>query len=354
MRKLSYFLSITAMAAMVTFSACKKDKEETTTETTCADEVYPTTSGTATVSFKNFANSAGTVQAGDIIAIAVEVTKGSQRPQKIRVYQTDCDKAKGDLLFFQGQAKTNNAGDEIDLANTDDAQVRTINYTVPSGMSPIYLNFEIDESGSKYTYKQLVLTVSGSGIVDTRTVSNLGSQGHATYGSRMSSALGYVYTACEIPQNLDQIDIVYAVSKTSPYKSYLCSNPARSTMTTNDYTSGANVFGDATAGNLTYSANYSATCLDDAGAATGSYTTGGGKSTYFKAYAGSSYATADDAVLSALTVSSSDNQYVEFTANDQIFEFLNANGKKGLIKVTSVGTLGNTNNAINVEVKVQR
>jgi hypothetical protein len=343
MRKLSYFLSITAMAAMVTFSACKKDDEETP-ETTCADEVYPTTSGSATVAFKQpFSTSAGTVQAGDIIAIAVEITKGSQRPQKLRVYQSDCDKAKGDIVKFQGQAKTNGAGDEIDLANTDDAQVRTINYTVPSGISPIYLNFEVDESGSKYTYKQLVLTVSGSGIVDSRTVTNLGSQG-SSYGSRMSTALGYIYTACEIPQNLDQIDVVYAVSLTSPYKSYLCSNPARSTNATN-----GTIFGT-----LSYTAPYSATCVGDAGETTGTYTTGGGKSTYFKAYAGSSFATATDADLTALTVSSSDNQYVEFTANDQIFEFLNANGKKGLIKVTSVGTLGNTNNAINVDIKVQR
>lgn len=346
MKKLSYFLSISAMVALVTFSACKKDDgDDTTDEVTCAEQVYPTTSGTATVEIKNFGATA-TVNAGDIIAIAVEITKGDNRPQKLRVYQTDCENAKGDIVTFQGQAKTNSAGDEIDLANTDEPQVRTINYTVPTGMSTIYLNFEVDESGGKYTYEQLTLTVSGSGIMDTRSDITVGAQTNSTLGSRLSSALGYVYTACEVPQNLTYIDIVHVVSLNSPYKNYLTSNPARSTGS----------FYTTDLGSPNTTGNYSSTCEDDAGNTSGTFSTAGGTSTYFKLYTGST--TFDNVVesdLNALTVSASNNQYIEITStsSNNVFEFLNSNGKKGLIRVDG-GNLANTTGSITVDIKVQR
>ncbi|MCU0429094.1 MAG: hypothetical protein MUF42_03905 [Cytophagaceae bacterium] len=352
MRKFNHYLSISALAVLVAFSSCKKDETEETPKT-CADEVYPTTTGTSTVAFKNFPSGTATVKAGDIIAIAVDITKstanGAKRPQKLRVYETECDKAKGDLKFFAGQPKTNNAGDEIDLANTDDPQTRTITYTVPTGKSPIYLNFEVDESGGAYTYKQLVLNVSGSGIVDTHTGITLGGQSNTANGSRMSSALGYVYKACEIPQNLDYIDIVYAVSLNGTNKSYLCSNPARSTAATNA-DNNTSIFGG-----LSFTANYSSTCQDDNGLETGSYSTGGGKATYFKLHTANDFDTADNTTLTNLTVSTSDNQYVEITSTstNNVFEFRNENGKKGLIRINS-GTLNNTSTTINVDVKVQR
>jgi hypothetical protein len=190
------------------------------------------------------------------------------------------------------------------------------------------LNLEIDESGGALTYSRVKINVSGSGIIDTWSNVSLGGNSSST-ASRLSSGTGQTYAACDAAANMDYIDITYAVATASPYNSYLCSNPAR-------FLSPISL------------ASSSASCGDD-----GTLSTAGGKATYFKAHAASDYSTATDATLSALTVANTDNQYVQITSVPSTFEFLNSNGKKGLIYVSS-GTLNNTTTDIVVSVKVQR
>ena len=183
----------------------------------------------------------------------------------------------------------------------------------------------MDESGSTYTYKRIKLTISGSGIVDSWS-NELGGNTNAL-ASRMSSGTGQTYTACNAAANIDFIDLTYAVSAEDG-ESYLCSNPARF---------------------LTPIAlsKSTAACGED-----GTLPTDGGKATYFKLYSGSDFASITDAQLSALSVSSSNPQFVEIELG-KTYEFLNSAGKKGLIKVVS-GDLDIASGAIAVEVKVQR
>jgi hypothetical protein len=209
------------------------------------------------------------------------------------------------------------------LRNTDEPQVRQFTYTVPAGFSTLYLNIEIDESGKTYTYKRVKLAISGSGIVDSWTGITLGAQSNAA-ASRMSSGTGQLYTACNAAANIEYVDITYA----SNTDGYLCSNPARFLSPIG----------------LT---NANPSCGDD-----GSLPTNGGSATYFKAYTGSDFATITDAQLTALTVANTNNQYISFSATGGVYEFLNAKGKKGLIKVSSY-TAGNSG-SVTVDVKVQR
>jgi hypothetical protein len=326
MKKIAYFLSIGALASMIVFSGCKKDEEVDTTA--CENQTFPSNTGTATVAVKNYVNVSGDftvidANAGDNLSFAVEITKGTNRPQKLRIYQTDCANKRGDIVSLAGQPGAEDGDTRLDLRNTDDAQIRQFLYTVPTGMSTVYLNIEIDESGDKYTYKRVKLNVAGSGIIDSWSGITLGAQSNAA-ASRMSSGTGQSYTACNAAANMEYIDITYA----SNADGYLCSNPARFLTPIG-------------------LGNTNPSCGDD-----GSLPTNGGTATYFKTYAGSDFATITDDQLNALTVSSSNNQYINFTAANGVYEFLNAKGKKGLIKVTSYAP-GNSG-SITVDVKVQR
>ena len=198
---------------------------------------------------------------------------------------------------------------------------------MPSGFSTYYLNIEINESGGTLTYKRVKLTISGSGIVDSWST-ELGGNSNAL-ASRMSSGTGQTYTACDAAANMEFIDITYAVNTTTPFPSYLCSNPARFLTPVSLGTSTSD-------------------CDED-----GVLSTAGGTATYFKLYSGGDFASATDAQLSALTVSSANKEYIEITQAGLTYEFLNSKGKKGLIKVVS-GTLNTTGGSIAVEVKVQR
>ncbi len=331
MKKVAYLFSATALVALTMLSSCKKDDPEPTQD--CANQTFPSNTGSASVSILNYTNTSSgftviDANAGDNLSIALEIVKGTNRPQKVRIYQTDCQNAVGDIVSLSGQPGAEDGGTRLDLRNTDEAQVRQFLYTVPTGMSTIYLNIEIDESGNTYTYKRVKLNVSGSGIIDTWTGIALGGNSSTT-ASRLSTGTGQTYDACDAAANMEYIDITYAVNTTAPYPSYLCSNPARFLTPVG--------LGASTA-----------SCGED-----GTLSTAGGTATYFKAHAAGDFETIDDAGLAALTVSNSNNQYIEITAINTTYEFLNSKGKKGLIRVTG-GTLNNTTTNISVNVKVQR
>jgi hypothetical protein len=325
MKKIAYFLSIGALASMIVFSGCKKDEEVDTTA--CENQSFPSNTGTATVAIKNYTNVVGNytvvdASAGDNLSFAVEITKGTNRPQKLRVYQTDCENKVGDKVTLPSQPGLEDSDTRIDLRNTDDAQLRQFLYTVPTGMSTIYLNIEIDESGDKYTYKRVKLNVSGSGIVDSWSNITLGAQTHAA-ASRMSSGTGQTYAACNAAANMEYIDIIYSWNTSG----YLSSNPASFSAPIGRSVSNPS-------------------CGDD-----GSLPTNGGTITYFEVYSGGDFATITDAQLSALTVSTA-SQYVSFAAAGSVYKFENAKGKKGLIRVNSYTT--DVDGSVNVDVKVQR
>lgn len=326
MKKIAYFLSIGVLASMIVFSGCKKKDDED--PTTCENSTFPSNTGTVTINIKNYSNTSGDftvidANAGDNLSFAVEIIKGSNRPQKLRIYQTDCVNKAGDIVSLAGQPNVEDNDTRIDLRNTDDPQIRQFLYTVPTGMSTVYLNIQVDESGGAYTYKRVKINVSNSGVIDSWSNITLGAQANAA-ASRMSSGTGQLYSACNAAANMEYIDITYAWNTDG----YLCSNPARFLTPIG-------------------LSNSNPDCGED-----GSLPTNGGTATYFKLYAGSDFATITDAQLEALTVSASNNQYINFTAAGSVYEFVNAKGKKGLIKVNSYTT--GTNGTINVDVKVQR
>jgi hypothetical protein len=332
MKKLAYYFSAVLLAATVLISSCNKKEDPAPSD--CASSTYPSTSGTATFAFlnTNISDSDGdgildmTAAAGNYISLSASVTKGSNRPQKLRVYQSDCINQLGTQVTFAGQSGVANDG-TIDLRNTDDVQIRTIGYTVPSGFSTLYLSFEVDESGSKFTYKRLALKISGSGVIDTWTGITLGAQGNSA-ASRLASATGQTFVACDAAANINYIDVTYSASGSPTVLSYLSSNPARFQAP------------------ISLSAS-SSSCGDD-----GTLSTAGGRATYFRA-SSADFDAATNAQLAALTVSTSDNQYVAISGTGTVYEFLNSDGKKGLIEVTA-GTLGSTSGSVTVNVKIQR
>ena len=330
MEKMSKLWFMLAIAGITMMSSCKKDEEpEPEPEPdACAEATYPTATGDATINLLNFSSSTIEVEAGNVLALAVEVTKGSSRPKKLRLFASDCVNMVGDEYDLSDQPKGGSNG--IDLRNTDKPQVRNVNYTVPTGMNPIYLTIQIDEGGGNTNYKQLTLNVSGSGVIDTWSSIELGGNSNAL-PSRMASGTGQSYAACDAGENIDYIDITYAVSLEAPdYFSYICSNPARFLAP------------------LSLSSSTATDCGDD-----GDISTSGGNASYFK-LGSADFDAATDTELEALTISTSDNQYAQVTAAGEVFEFLSPEGKKGLIKIESVNQLNNTAGSITVSVKIQR
>lgn len=334
MKKVTYLLSMLALVGTVTLNSCKDEVDPTPTPTPneCEDAkatpFLATATGDATIVLKNFSGTSINVEAGNILALAVEITKASSRTKKLRLFESDCEYLIGTEIDLSAQPKGGKNG--IDLRNTDDAQIRNVNYTVPTGMNPIYLTIEIDEAGGNKVYKQLTLNVSGSGIVDTWSSVELGGNSNAL-ASRMASGTGLTYTACNAAANIDYIDITYAVALAAPNTSYISSNPARFVAP------------------ISLAAS-TATCGDD-----GVLPTSGGKASYFKKYTGTVvFADATNTDLEALDIKTTDNQYAEVAAAGDVFAFLNPNGSKGLIKVESVNQLNNTAGSITVSVKIQR
>ncbi len=335
MKKVSYYLSLAAVASMVALSGCNNTDPDPDPDptTTCADLVYPTATGDADIQVLNFASSTIEVEAGNVLALAVQATKGSNRTQKLRLWASDCENSLGTEVDLTGQPKGGKNG--IDLRNTDDPQVRNVNYTVPTGMNPIYLTIETDESGGNVNYKQLTLNVTGSGIVDTWSSIDLGGNTNSL-PSRMASGTGQTYVACDAAENIQYIDITYAVGTASPYDSYLCSNPARFLSPIG----------------LTVS-NATGCDADDP---TGTTPTDGGNKSHFKTST-MDFATATNDSLTGLSVSASDPEYVVISAVGDVFEFMSEDGRKGLIKVDAEDAtygLMDGRGSITVSVKIQR
>ena len=333
MKKLSYLLSLTAVAGMVLLYSCGKDEDPepvVTTPDACAEatEFLSGATGDAAIVLKNFSSDVIQVEAGNILSLAVEVTKGSSRTKKIHLWQSDCEKLIGTEIDLSDQPKGGKNG--IDLRNTDDAQIRNVNYTVPTGMDPIYLTIEVTEGGGNMVYKQLTLNVTGSGLVTLSAGIELGGNSNAL-ASRMATATGLTYSACNAAANIDYVDLTYAVGIVTPYTMYLCSNPARFASPISLSTS-------------------TASCGDD-----GSLSTAGGSKSYFAPYTGTlSPSTATSTDLDALAVASDNDQYIEVAAVGDKFEFMNPDGLKGLIEVTAISGPNTTGGSCTVSVVVQR
>ena len=101
MKKLSYLFLIGAITSTALFTSCGDDEEEEDVTTdTCATLTFPSNTGSASVSILNYTATSGNfttinASAGDVLSLAVEVTKGTNRPQDFRIYQSDCENSKG-------------------------------------------------------------------------------------------------------------------------------------------------------------------------------------------------------------------------------------------------------------------
>jgi hypothetical protein len=191
-----------------------------------------------------------------------------------------------------------------------------------SGTGTTYLYFEVDESSSAFSRK--VLTINATGTAGVNTYSNvvLGAQTNAA-PSRLSSATGQLYTACDASANINDIDITYAALGASASPTIL-SNPEREVK-----------------GLSTEAKN----CDDTAGS-----NTSGGPGTTFSKSSGTDFNGATDATLQALTVSGSSQSVV--VAQGDIVAFQTKDGRKGLIKVEDV--VAGTSGSLKISVKVQR
>lgn len=323
------------LASAVLFTSCKKDEEpdpEPDPTETCADKTFPTATGDAIVEILNFSSSEIEVEAGKVLSLAVEVTRGAdgKRAQKLRLFQSDCINELGTEVDLSDQPKGGKNG--IDLRRTDEPQVRNFNYEVPTGINPLYLTIQIDEAGDLVVYKQLTLKVSGSGVISSYSGIILGGNSNDN-ASRMYSSTGQTYLACDAAANIDYIDVTHAVQSVSPFNSYLCSNPARFQAPIS-------------------LSNSNPDCGEDT-----DLSTAGGQPTYFKEYTGSvDFANVTEADLLALEVSSSNDQYVIATVGG-VYEFLNSDNHKGLIKVTAEDSefgLNDGRGYMMVDVKVTR
>lgn len=306
MRKLSsYLFALVAFTGLTFFTSCTDDAEDPVAE------LEPAT-GTVQISFLNFpgtGNVTTTAAPGDLVAVAVQVQKtaGGNRPQTLRVYETKTLNTRGTQV-----------GKDIDLRNTDDAQIKNVNYTV-SGSGTTYLYFEVDESNKAFSRKVLTINATGTAGVNTYTNVVLGAQLNAA-PSRISSATGQLYTACDASANINDIDITYAVLGTSPT---ILSNPERQVK----------------------ELSTDAKNCDDAATSTA-----GGPNTKFSKANTADFNGATDTTLGALTISGTSESVV--VVKGDIIAFETEDGRKGLIKVEDV--VAGTSGSLKISVKVQR
>jgi hypothetical protein len=311
----SYLFALMAFASLSFLTGCGEDVEDPATPLPAAD-------GTIIIDFTNFPNTGTpTVDAasGDVITVSVRMQKSPNgtRPQKLRVWEATGPNLRGTQV-----------GGTIDLRNVDD-QTKTIDYSVPNSSGTIYLYFEVDESAGKFSRKTLQVNIVSSKSVASWTGLVLGSQTNNA-GSRVSSATGDIYKVCDLAENMKYVDITYAVlPKTGPTTPTLLSNPQRVNETL------------ATSG----------TCTQD----NSPINTGGGTATYFATTTSINFDSADATVLSNLNVTQSSPQKINVAANN-IYAFLNSNGKKGLIRVKSINLNPSASDAgtITIDIKVQR
>jgi hypothetical protein len=280
-------------------------------------QVLPAPTGDSKIEFLNY--TAGTVDAnpGNLIAIVVQITKGSNKPKNLQVWSTDVINTRG--------AKE---GGLISLRNVDEPQVKNVNYTVPAGFSGTkYLYFEVEESNGKIQRQVFSVKSASATKALTTTTVILGGQSNTTLGSRVSSSNGYVYKACDVQQNIDDIDITFAIPK-DIQGAVLCSNPARFIAPVN----------------LTVK---SVDCPE------GAVMTDGGKFTYFASTVKKNFDEATDASLKALTtVSTSSPQFIVIEA-DGYYAFQNSDGKKGIIYVKELVTTPASSASVKFDIRVQ-
>jgi hypothetical protein len=303
MRKISYyFFAMLAFVNLSLLTGCGEDPEPPTA-------TLPEPDGTVIITFRNFPGNDPSVTAApnDVVAVSVLMEKSANgtRPQKLRIYETNVLNTRGTQVKVEGQG--NNEG-TIDLRNVDE-QTKTVDYTVPAtATGTIYLYFEVDESNGKFSRKVLRINVTNAGTMATYTNITLGAQNNAA-PSRMSSATGYVYLACEVEQNIQFIDLTYSSTGTST--NYLSSNPAR------------------------FQAPISLQVNTRDCGAEGTIRTDGGLATYFAAATAADFNNATDASLDALNVSNTSPQHIVVTQGG-FYAFRTSKGKKGVVKVNTL------------------
>jgi hypothetical protein len=290
--------------------------------TSCSTEPEPTAelpaaTGTVDIKFLNFPGTGEvttTAASGDMLAVAVEVLKstGGNRPQKLRVYATNTKNTRGTQV-----------GTTIDLRNTDEAQIKNINYTVPNQSGPVYLYFEVDESASAFSRKLLIINIGGTAGVSSYPNVTLGAQTN-TAPSRIASATGQLYKACDAAANINDIDITYASLGTLSTPTLL-SNPER-----------------AVKGLSTTATN--------CGTNASSSTAGGPNTLFIQANTTESFNNATDATLSALSFVNA-RESVAVAVGD-VIAFKTEDGRNGLIRIEDLTT--GTAGTIRISVKVQR
>ncbi len=311
MKKRAFFkVALLAFASVGFLAGCGSETEDPVAE-------LPAATGTVNINFLNFPGTgdvATTAAAGDVIAVAVEVTKsaGGNRPQKLRVYETTTKNTRGTQV-----------GTALDLRNTDEAQIKNINYTVPSTGGPVYLYFEVDESASAFSRKLLTVTISGTAGVSSYPSITLGAQGIGTGPSRLASATGQIYSACNSVSNMSDIDVTYAFLTAGPT---ILSNPERKVQGLSTSATGC---GDNVAAN----------------------TEGGPNTLFIKASTTESFDNATDATLSALNFTGA-RASVSTLVKGDVIAFKTTEGRHGLIRVEDIVT--GTTGSIRIAVKVQR
>jgi hypothetical protein len=301
-------------ASLVFFANCSK----TTTDPV---QILDPATGTSQIRFLNFPGTGDvTVNAapGDIIAVAVEVTKTDNNTQKLRVWETDVVNTRGTP-----------SGSTIDLRSVSTPQVKNFNYTVPAGTGAKYLYFEVDETNNKYARKLLIINRGGNATIGSWSDLVLGAQTNSL-GSRVSSASGQVFTACDAVANISEIDITYSSIGSLTAVPTISSNPGRKDL------------------GLSYDVP------QGCGTATAASTEGGPSTTFASApvSVANTFDTINDAGLNALTLTGSASS-IKVSEGDVVI-FQTTGGRKGLIKVNSFPNGKGTDGSINISLKVQR
>ncbi len=311
-----FFAVFSFIATVGLMSSCSKTSES-------PQATLPPATGDVQISFLNYPGTGDvsiTAAPGNFISVAVSVQKSPKgdRPQKLRVYEADSINTRGSQI----------GGSPIDLRNTDKQQIKNVNYTFPvSATKTKYLYFEVDESGGNFSRKLLIINPSSSATLNTYSGIVLGAQTNAA-ASRLSSATGQLYVACDVYSNVNDIDITYLSNGSTPTPTF-SSNPQRA------------VLGQST----------DATGCEDSNS---SHSTAGGPGTIFssvKVANLSDFTNASDATLAAYDITGT-QQSITVSAGD-IIAFKRADGKKGFIKVNSIPDTG-VSGTINIDVKVQR
>lgn len=305
-----------------------------TLKPTCDESIFPIQTGSSFIELRNFINGSSSefidisVFPGEEIIFALQITKGGNRPQKLRVFKSDCPNFLGDTVVFPLTFSTvEDNGRRFDLRNTDEPQLKLIPFTFTDLENDLYLNFEVDESGGEYSYLRVRISKSLTPTVDLYSNLELGAQA-SPLPSRMTS-VGIPMTICNAADNLDFLTFTYLVYNSSPY---LASNPAR----------------------YQTPFNFSASPVPESCGSSNSISiSDGGQNVFFKEISNLDFDNLTPEDFNSFSVDSSDSPYIEVSGPGQAIAFITGEGKKGVIKVKG-GTLNQVSGAIIVDVKMLR